>query len=287
MLGQRGALSLGAGWLAAILATAGAGVGVGLGVTGGVDIVRGTRVLAADAVAFHDCPGGATLGDLHRGDRVYATGRTKANDWLEVRSPRDPGTRVWMPTRFAVPDADTSGLPVVECTVTELALGEIGGTEETDGATTTTMPFAGLPGPSDDEGDDGGSGGSGGGGPSGPSDTTPPSIGQLTTPFNPNIYEDKPLGSCGTESAYVLTDVTDDSGVASVSITWQVGTAGPQSASMAKVAGNSYRVLVGGFSQSTLPSGSTPISFTVIATDGAGNQGQRSFSGPLILNDCT
>jgi len=164
-------------WVAAVVATAGAGLGVGLGATGGVDLVRATTVLSADAVAYHDCPDGASLGDFHRGDRAYVTGRDDSGAWLEVRAPRNPSSRVWIEAHYAIPDSSTGGLPVVECDVALLAAP---GEPEDQGS---AAPGEDATAPGEEEDDTAAAPGAPGGGTGpapGPSDTTPPTIGNLT-----------------------------------------------------------------------------------------------------------
>jgi hypothetical protein len=208
-LGNRGAIALSQLLVAGTIVVGGAGVGVGLdqaGVFGGGDE---TVEVSLDAVSTFDCPDGGEVGEVHRGDRVLATGRDDSGGWIEIRDPRDLGARVWVNATYLVPDADLSGLDTRECEVLVAA------------ATTTTLlvPF---PGPQPDEG--GGSTGGGGGG--APADTTGPTITNVGASPN-HIWEQDGQGiTCppaNPRQSVVSASASDPSGVASLTASWAFG----------------------------------------------------------------
>jgi hypothetical protein len=128
--------------------------------------------------------------------------------------------------------------------------------------------------------------GGGGGGPApGPSDTTPPTIGTLGA-FPSSILEVGESQSCGVTTATVtVSGVTDPSGVASVSVAWNVGS---QSGSAPMSGSGSYSATIGNFPYTTVPfDQSAPVNMTVTARDQAGNTATRSFGpGVLTLHSC-
>jgi hypothetical protein len=266
-LGTRGAIAL-SQLLIAGTVVVGGGVGVGLeqaGVFGGGEE---TVEVSLDAVSTFDCPDGGEVGEVHRGDRVLATGRDTGGDWIEIRDPRDLGARAWVSATYLVPDADLSGLDVSECEVLVAA------------PTTTTLlvPF---PGPQPD-------GGGGGGGPAPPGDTTGPSISGPTSNRNP-IWEFNTGGNPPTcnanpalfTTATVSASANDPSGVVSVTMSWQVGAT---SGSTPMSGSGSYSAALGPFPDTTISTTSAPINITITARDGAGNQ--RTASGSVTLNNC-
>ena len=280
---EHGIVALGSWGAVAIFAVAGAGIGLGAGATGSVDLVRPTTVLAADAVDFYDCPDGAALGDLHRGDRAYATARDESGDWLEVRSPHGPGGRVWIEARYAVPDGSTDDLPVVDCDAELLAAP--GQAEETadgeaaaaeDSVTTTTT--LGLPGP-------GGAPAPGSPdaapGPGGPVDTIAPTIGSIGA--SPGTIQEVGEPGCPTTAgtSSVSAAVNDDVAIASVTISWN---ANGKTGSVTQSHGSgTYAATIGNFPADTIPLNTTYlIGVTFTATDTAGNAHTQSSSGPLL-----
>ena len=97
---------------------AAAAVGVGVGRSGGVDLVGEPTSVVIDAqatVAFSACPGTARIGDLHRDDRVFLTGRSEDGAWLELRAPGEPLARVWVQAGAVGADAEVDGLSVSDC----------------------------------------------------------------------------------------------------------------------------------------------------------------------------
>jgi len=95
---------------------AGAITGVVLENAGSIDPIGETSFDGTfDAVPYFDCHDGDEIGDLHRGDRVFLTGRNGDGSWLEVRAPFDTGSRVWVETMWIFPDDDPGDLPVNRC----------------------------------------------------------------------------------------------------------------------------------------------------------------------------
>ncbi|MFN8024920.1 MAG: hypothetical protein U0W40_00775 [Acidimicrobiia bacterium] len=266
---------------------AGAGAGVALdqsGAFGGDD--SSTSVVAPGPVAYAACPDGTAVGTFHQDDRVYVTGRTKSSKWVEVRDPADLDQRVWVVRNVVVADDDLAGLPVHECTATgpaaapttTIAPGAPPAAEESTTTTTsTTVPGTPPTAPP-----------AGGGGttPTAPGDTTPPAINQAGIGPNP-IYEATPTsGACFLSPSYKVVAnasavITDASGIASVTLSWD----GPQAGSRGMSAnGNSWSGAVGPFSASLPYGGQSHLTVTITAVDNAGNQSTAQLS--LTVNAC-
>ena len=291
MRAQRGAVSI---VLAAVLVAAavgGAGVGVALDQVGVFGTSAGaTVVVDPGAVGYAVCPGGAQAGRFHQNDRVYLTGRTKQSDWVEVRDPAAPDARVWVVAAVVAPDADLSTLPVHPCetptapttsptTTTTAAAPE--DTPDTPTTTTTTRPGATAP-PAPPPA---GGGSTGGGTPPPPADTTGPAINQASV--SPGALQQ--LSSGGTPCpnglqaiTKVNAIVTDPSGVASVSVSWDGAEAGshPMSGN-----GNTYDSTVGPFSNNFTTFGNpVTLTVTITARDGVGNV--STFPLKLVVGYC-
>lgn len=104
-------------------------VAAGVVASGTVAGFAGQRVFSDDApaavgatsggrsVATYRCPDRDPLGALHRGDRVFITGRNAADrlGWLEIRDPDSPANRVWVRAAQLRADRGLGALPVVAC----------------------------------------------------------------------------------------------------------------------------------------------------------------------------
>lgn len=283
MNGERGAIG---NIIAVVLggsAAAGLIVGALLGVTGTASLVGEPATLADAAVAsYYDCPDGAALGTVTRGDRVLITGRDASGDWAEIRSPLALNSRVWMRAAQVLPDGDTADLPVFSCNVpveviaatvtttteapdTTTETTEATATTQTTGttqATATTQTTAttqatattGTTAP--------------------PADTTPPLISNpAASPVQ--IWEQDGLGiSCpgGTpRQSIVSATVTDAGGVASVTASWN-DPLGSHNVAMS-VSGSTYSTTIGPYAAGTWPDGSnSSLPVTILAVDGSGIQ---------------
>jgi len=233
--GVRGAIALTQLLVAGTIVAGGAGAGVALdqtGVFGGGDE---TVEVSLDAVSVYDCPDGAESGEVHRGDRVLATGRDGSGAWIEIRDPRDLGARVWVKAPYLVPDADLSGLDVRDCEEVEVAL-----------PTTTTAPS---------------DGGGGGGGTA--ADTTGPTISGVSA--NPNeIWETFP-SLCGemAKQSTITASASDPAGIASLTASWAFGPVNQT---------KNIPAQFGPFPYLTVPDNTQPtITITITARDTHGN----------------
>jgi len=273
----------GAGLLGAV-ALVGAGAGVGLATAGTLDIVGDGSVLAnADRVSFHDCPAGTPLGDFQRGDRVLVTARDAEGQWVEVRSPRDLGARVWVQASYVTPDENLEGVPVGECIGVDAAAPDEPTTTTTTPA--TTVPSTAPPGSTGDGTRDDGEPGDGGGGGSGGSDAQGPAIGAIAA-LPGSIEENGSNLPCDPTMSSISVPVTDPSGVDSVTISWEVP-AQRGSKPMA-VSGNTATASVGDFPDNTIAPGTRAfVALTVTARDRVGNESARSSTNSLELVDCT
>ena len=275
MGGDRGAISIA---VAVIIAVGGgAAVGVALDQGGAFGGDGETTVVALDAVNVTDCPAGAVLGQLHRGDRVFATGRDQDGDWIEIRDPAALANRIWIDAPYLVPDSDLARLPVHDCATTTTTPADAAPADP--GATTTTTA--------------GGSTGTtpGGGGstpPPAPSDTTGPTITGAAAVF-PAIWEASvpaPATCAGGQptKSIVSAAASDPSGIASVTMSWSVeATSG--SKAMTSSNGANFNTVLGTFPQTTIAGASAPISVTITARDSVGNS--RTANLTVTLNNCT
>ncbi|MFP4512565.1 MAG: RNA polymerase sigma factor [Acidimicrobiales bacterium] len=119
-------------------------------------------------------------------------------------------------------------------------------------------------------------------------DTQGPTIGEVTADPQ-QIWEDGEPAVCDgmPRTSTVEVTVADDTGVESVTLTWQVG---DEAATVPmQPSGGSWTATVGPVSDETIPFGSTePVSLVVDAVDGAGNESSRQGDpGTLLLNDCS
>lgn len=269
--GERGAVPA---WLVLVLAAlAGGGlIGVALGASGAIDLI-GEPVAVAPATAsasYYDCPAGTSLGLLHRGDRVFLTGRDGSGDWIEVRSPRHLDDRVWMRAAHVEADAvvdlqvrscRVSAVAIVETTTTSVVV-DTTTTSTTVADTTTTVPAA-------------------------------PSVGSVSATNNP-IWEgyfsdtDNCTGAPGQPiRSSISAVVTAPAGVQSVVLLWSVGA--ESGSSQMSLSSGAYRGTLGPFdaeNPDVVPQGqSLAIAVTVRVTDDLGRTATSQRT--VTLNDCT
>lgn len=283
-------------FVGAAVIVGGAAVGVAADQTGALSPLPEPSVSAhLDEVPYLECPDGDRLGELHRGDRVFATGRTDDLAWLEVRAPYDVATGVWVEAAWLTPDADLDALPVVSCqtdtapapttTTTTRPLAPsttlagattsttIGPTSTTNAptsttnaptttsttattTTTTTVP-----------------------------DTTGPTISNLASE-EAQIWEEANYGGCPTQvhTTIISASVSDPSGVGTVILGWEVGSASG-STPMGHV-GSIYTAELGPFDDTTV-SADEPIYLSVTAHDTVGNPTMVDSIDLVVLRNCT
>jgi hypothetical protein len=270
---MRGAIS--APVLVAVVAVV-AGVGTGVGLwEAALDTGPPTQVVEVrrNRVPTARCPGGPFAGALHGGDRVFATARDASRGWLELRDPRDPNARLWVEARYVEPDGDTADLEVASCE----PRGEVTFAQ----STTTTTP------PGDDRDDDGDDGDDPDDGET-DGDTTGPAI--TAVGANPTQIWERNLagnpGSCNNDpslavQATVSAQVSDPSGVASVTMSWSVGTT---SGSKPMTGGGASSAILGPFPDTTISGAPASIAVTITARDSVGNT--RTASTSVVLHDC-
>jgi hypothetical protein len=256
-----------------------------LAATGVVDPVDDHQEVAVGGgeVTYHVCPDQAAAGSFHRGDRVYATGRNEAGDWVAVRAPLDVNVRVWVRAEGVDPDRSFDDLPVVGCE----PLG--GGATEQAGSSTTTAPAESTTSsettstettqvtttvPESTESTETVS-------PTvtGPSDTAGPVIGAVTSD-QPKIWE----SGCAVVTANIRVPVSDaGSGVVRVQLGWSV--AGLFGATDMTQSLELWLARIGPFTD-VLSTYEEPISMSVTAWDRAGNISYRDAGPVLVLGDC-
>ena len=289
--GDRGAVPVAT--LAIALAIAG-GLVVGsiLGFTGALDLFGESDTIASAAAApYYGCPGDASsAGVLHRGDRVFATGRTQDAAWIQVRSPRSSDARVWLAANDLDPDADLLPLPVLPCAVVVEVSVETTTTVPGDTTTTTTVPGDTTT--------------------TSVADTTttvaattttvavttttlaPPSVGQVSESHDPIWESYAGFDDCnGVPSQFntsvISATITAPAGVQSVTMFWSVGD--QNGSKPMTLNGGMYRATLGPFQAEepsvVPPNQSLPITVAVSVTDSLGRVATRQTT--VTLNDCT
>lgn len=295
------------------LAVAGLVAGGATGATGVLRSDPTAVTVALDRVAYARCPGGEATGAFHRGDRVLAVVRSDDGAWLGVRSPVDVARLAWVEKRFITSDGSTSELPVDDCEphgVVEVA-GVIAAeppttlavTDSVPVGTSTTVPGATTTAPS-------GPGTTAGRGVvtthpvvgTSPPATSPPTPGTTAAPGDTTAPVIGAISSthsslrastyCGNNfwQAGIATVVTDNVGVATVTLSWSVNgaarndEAGVSSKAMATQA-NNYSATIGKFPGPNATA-TAQLLLTVTARDAAGNQSTRTLT-TVTLTDCS
>ncbi len=234
-----------AGWLpwVGIVVVAGI-VGGAAGATGlagrdsenvSVNVISSQLVESAPALS---CPGGPVVTTLAAGTRVLAVER--AEGYLGVRDPGDFARVLWLAGQDVTVDSeqpDAAALPEGSpCPVAILAAPVV--------APPVVVPPAG------------------GGTPSAP-DTTAPTIGKPTADTDPVCSA---AGSGGDHTSTISVTASDNVGVTAVSISWSGAASG--SASMS--GGGTWT-----YTYTSANSSSGSLTFTVQASDAAGNMSQQ------------
>lgn len=124
-----------------------AALGIVTGAVLGATVLRSDQsadaATAADvnvqAGATFDCPGGAAVGSLQPGDRVYVVGRDDSGEWSAVRDPAATIRVVWVRETSLVPDDDPGDVPIVECDDDALVAGTAPETSVADTVVDTTI----------------------------------------------------------------------------------------------------------------------------------------------------
>lgn len=129
--------------IAGVVAAGATAVGIAgyaAGASGTLDVLgEGTVQAPFTAAPLYACPDGEPVADLHRGDRVFLTGRDDDGAWVELRSPFDGDDRMWLPAEHVAADDTVEDLPVRDCVATDgdLTLTLADGSEV---EVTTTLP---------------------------------------------------------------------------------------------------------------------------------------------------
>ncbi|MEQ1872330.1 MAG: hypothetical protein ABL953_01280 [Ilumatobacteraceae bacterium] len=239
--------------VAATLAVAGAGIGyVAAGSSGTTP-----SAFASDAVDMIDCParGGGSIGQLHRGDRVWVIGR--AGGYLAIQHPSQPGRAAWVIAVDVVPDEAVAGLPVVDCEVADATAIDAALPTETppsstvDAVTTTVLA---------------------------PVDVTGPTIN--LQPERTYIYTGSGVFPCSDEDELEVTvqlsDPSAPTTVVSLVATY-VGTNG-ETLDVLVVPSGSLRWTIGTIDAFAPQSGTSTMTVTVTARDSLGNQTASQFN---------
>ncbi len=304
--------------LVGAIAIGGAVAGFAVERTGLVSPVSETSYVAAlDEVPYFECPEEGLLGDLHRGDRVFVTGRTIDGDWVEIRAPYDTQSRVWVAAGWLTPDSSLQAVPGVDCELSEFdAAGEpVGTTTTTTGPTTTAPPSSttsvvGVTSSSSSSTSSSTTSSSTTSATTPSDSTTPPSDSTTppsdsTTPTLPadqqgpvvnffqstesDLWENASYGGCPSnpQTAAISAVVFDASGISSVQLAWNVGSSGGTLV-MSEIATDVYSVTIGPFAESTLSGSDAPISLTLTARDAFSNPTVVSSGNdiPPLLHDC-
>jgi hypothetical protein len=265
---------------AAVVVTS-AAVGFGVGRSGGLDLVGEPAGVSGNVVAdgvapFSPCPGDDPIGELHRQDRVYLTGRNEDGSWFELRSPAAPGDRVWVQAAVVGPDGDTAELPVLDCARDgdQLALPAattappttvVGETTTTapGATTTTTRPASTTTAPATVPPTSSTS----------PVDSQAPVVTNLkrSTAF---VYENDPY--CPEPRTVVLSAAISDASTITARVEWRYQSPGKtyttgQAVMSPTGPGGRYEATIGPFGVNTALASNSTITWRVVASDALGN----------------
>ncbi len=231
-----------------------------------------SAVAAAGAVDLFSCPmeGAQSIGQLQPGDDVWLIGVTD-DRWAVVRHPDDPTRPAWAPLAQLGTRVRTGGLPVMGCDVNPVA----GTTTSSTSVPPTTI--AGAPTTSSTSTST----------TSTTTSTTSTTIATDRTPpvvtlsaNRPYLYV-SPAPKCADEVelevSVTVADPTLPVSIRSIVATWFSAT-GPQSAGLAPVAGNRFKLVV---TENGPTSGELPLVITATAADGAGNVGSGTITVSL------
>ncbi len=291
--------------LVAAIVAAAIATGIVLERTGAVDVMAEHEIDATfDAVPYSICPTEARLGDFHRGDRVYLTGRSSDGSWVEVRAPFDTSSRVWLEAQWITTDHSIDQLPSAECTglndnavepiedATPSPTSESPTPSVPSSDATTTSPStstAGTAAPTTTPATSPTNVPPPNGTPAPPTTTTPDTTGpsiDLLHAEPTDIWEDANYGGCPTQPHVTTISVTvvDPSGVASVSLRSDTGS-GERTIPMSSSGSNSYSATLGPYTDDEVTA-DRPVSLVVTALDTRSNSAVSSSSNSLILHNC-
>jgi hypothetical protein len=264
--GERGAAAVAQVGLAAVVVLVGAGLGVGIQRAAGIGDDEPIEV-ALEAVPVFECPAGAETGEVHRGDRILATGRDDNGGWVEIRDPRNLSDRVWVAARHLVPDADLGDLAVRACAPEERAGTQTETTtppELPPDVTAASPPGGQAPAPAGNAPRPGGNvPGSPGNVPGGGTDTAGPSISGVSA--TPGEIWEQHASLCGSalRQSSINASANDPSGVSSLTASWAFATVNET---------KSVPAQFGPFPYHTIPSNTQlPVTITITARDARGN----------------
>jgi hypothetical protein len=264
--GERGAVAVAQVGLAAVVVLVGAGLGVGIQRAAGIGDDESIEV-ALEAVPVFECPAGAETGEVHRGDRILATGRDDNGGWVEIRDPRNLSERVWVAARHLVPDADLGDLAVRACAPEEQAGTQTEATAPPPlppDVTTATPPGGRAPGPAGNvPGSPGNVPGPSGNAPGGGADTAGPAISNVSA--TPSEIWEQHASLCGSapRQSSINASASDPSGVSSLAASWAFASVNET---------KNIPAHFGLFPYHTIPSNTQqPVTITITARDGRGN----------------
>ena len=283
-------------------ALAGGGIGAGLGVTGALDSGDDSETSAGNFVDVYTCPvASGAIGQVAPGQRILITAIGPDDEFFEINYPLSPNGRAWIATDRIEPDEPTNDLPESNCRllfteetgpqiedegqatatptatpdpdVTATAEATVQGDDDTtqtddedtpveDQATPTEVPPTAQP--------------------TQPPDTTPPAITQGSV-GPAEINENQPQACVQRPTTVdVSAIVSDESGVAKVQVSYSLADTSGFTDKTMTLSGGQYRATVGPFS---VASGTT-VTFTVIASDQAGNESSANV-GSTFVNECS
>ena len=253
-------------------------------------------VIVAEPVAYYQCPDVGPLGNLHGGDRVYATARDESSTWFEVRAPFALEARVWIAGEEVDPDRSFEDLPIEPCRwegpPADETFGEPPPPEppphEPPPPGTEPAPIPPDPDPDPDaiprepepepvpcpippEPE-----------PIPTPDRNPPAIVAITADPG-DIWE---LG-CISPVSVIRTRVEDDEAVGDVLLSWSVGT--ESGSLLMHLDGGDFAAEIGNFAPRTIDpagSGEAPVVLTIDAIDTSGNITTVTNSDVLVLHLC-
>ena len=277
----------------------GVATGFALERAGAVSLVtEGSVVAHLDEVPYSTCPDEPALGTLHRGDRVFVTGRTADGAWSEIRAPYHTDSRVWVLSQWLFPDTEL----VAAAIVIPLCTGDDEPANGVHDSTTTTSLPDDAPTPSSSTSSTTTSTSSTSTSTTSSSTTTSSTTTTTSTTLpadsegptinffqssEADVWENGVYCGAQQQTTAVSAVVFDPSGVTSVQLSWTVGTSSG-SVGMSPIAQDVYSVTIGPFDEDTVSGGNASISLMLTATDAHANEAS-STSGtriPPLLHDC-
>ncbi len=286
--------------LAGAIVVGGFAAGVAVERVGLVSPVSETAVIATlDEVPYHDCPDEPPIGELRRGDRVFVTGRTADGAWAEIRAPYDTASRVWLRSRWMVTDEDllAVGVAVPVCIYNDKEPADEGPTTTTTTPPSSTTSVVGSTSSTSSTTSSGTSATSTTTSSTAttststtttlPADQEGPVIG-LFQSTESDLWENGVYCGAQQQTAAISAVVSDPSGVASVQLTWSVGSSSGMIVVPRIADPGIYSVTIGPFADTTLSGGNAPIALQMTALDTLSNSTSVSSGNdiPPVLHDC-